>query len=177
MSAELADRHGAALLVPGLALPQVALRSTAGGTIDLATLPGRAVVFIYPWSGRPGVPNPPRWDDIPGAHGSTPQAEGFRDHHKAFQSAGCEVFGLSTQSTEWQKELALRLRLPFELLSDDAFAFADDIGLPRFETGGTSYLSRLTLIIRDGRILQTLYPVTAPAAHAAEVLACLALNK
>ena len=157
-------------LVAGLELPEVALSSTAGGTIDLATLPGNSIVYVYPWTGRPGVPDPMGWDDIPGAHGSTPEAEGFREHYKRFQAAGFEVFGLSTQSTDWQKECALRLRLPFELLSDSAFAFADDLDLPRFETGGTSYLKRLTLIVRDGRIVETIYPVIDPAGHAAEVL-------
>ena len=164
---------GATHLVAGVQVPEVALSSTAGGTIDLATLPGTSIVFIYPWTGRPGVPNPPGWDDIPGAHGSTPQTEGFRDQWKAFQAAGFEVFGLSTQSRDWQKECAQRLRLPFELLSDNAFAFADDLDLPRFVTAGTAYLSRLTLIVRDGRIVETIYPVTDPAGHAAELLARL----
>lgn len=165
------DTGSAAHLIPGLALPEVALSSTGGGTINLALLAGNAIIFVYPWSGRPGVPNPPRWDDIPGAHGSTPEAEGFRDTWKAFQSAGYEVFGLSTQSRDWQREFAQRLRLPFELIADDAFAFADDLELPRFETAGTEYLRRLTLIVRDGRIVDVITPITDPAGHAAAVLA------
>ena len=162
-------------LVAGQALPEVALASTAGGTIDLATLPGKSIVFVFPWSGRPGVPNPPNWDDIPGAHGSTPEAEGFRDHFAQFQAAGFEVFGLSTQSSDWQREFVHRLRLPFELLCDGAFAFADDLALPRFTTGGAVYLKRLTLVVRDGVIVETIYPVASPAEHAAELVTRLVL--
>ena len=48
-----------------------------GEPVNLARRPGRAIVFVYPWTGRAGVANPPDWDDIPGAHGSTPETEGF----------------------------------------------------------------------------------------------------
>lgn len=44
---------GAADHLPDLLLPSVRLPSTAGGTVDLAALPGRTVVFAYPRTGRP----------------------------------------------------------------------------------------------------------------------------
>ena len=66
-------------LKPGVALPRVSLPATTGAEFCLAEVPGRSVLIIYPWTGRPGHPNPPNWDDIPGAHGSTPELEGFRD--------------------------------------------------------------------------------------------------
>jgi peroxiredoxin len=158
-----------AQLTVGQPLPSLAFASTFGGIVDLTHV-ARAVVFIYPWSGRPGVPNPPHWDDIPGAHGSTPQAEGFRDHHTAFAAAGWSVYGLSTQPTAWQRELSDRLTLPYALLSDETFALADALHLPRFTTGGVAYLERLTLILRDGVIAAVLHPIPHPAAHAREVL-------
>ena len=42
--------------------------------------------------------------------------------------------------------------------------------LPTFEAGGVAYLKRLTLLVRDGRITHTFYPVERPASHAREVL-------
>jgi peroxiredoxin len=119
------------------------------------------------------VPNPPRWDEIAGAHGSTPEAEGFRDRHDAFLARGVAIYGLSTQSAAWQQELVQRLGLPFPILSDEHFRFQEALQLPTFETGGVRYLVRLTLIIADGRIGRLHYPVTDPAGHAAEVLAAL----
>jgi peroxiredoxin len=156
-------------------MPDIALPTTAGRSVSFAALAGRSVVYCYPWTGRPGVANPPGWDGIPGAHGSTPQAEGFRDLHAGFQQVGAVVFGLSTQSTAYQAEMAARLGLPFEIVSDEAFALQQALALPVFETGGVRYLKRLTLAIRDGRIERVYYPIAAPAAHAREVCAWLGM--
>ena len=161
-----AKRH----LVPGLRLPAITLNSTDGKVVDLGKRPGRSIVYVYPWTGRPGIPNPPGWDDIPGAHGSTPQAEGFRDKYTGFLTSGWEVYGLSGQSTDWQREFADRLRLPFALLSDLGFSLADALQLPRIDAGGVAYLERMTLLVSDGTIVDTVYPVSSPATHAAELL-------
>jgi peroxiredoxin len=157
-------------LTQGLALPPVSLPATGGQTVRLATLPGRSVVAVYPWTGRAGHPNPPEWDDIPGAHGSTPEFEGFRDLHDRFAHHGVHVFGLSLQSTDYQRELVERLRLPFPVLSDREGKFAGALRLPTFATGGEIYLKRLTLVVERGRIAHVFYPVPDPAGHAGEVL-------
>jgi peroxiredoxin len=163
----------AAHLVSGVALPEVSLPATSGGTVRLANLPGRWVVFVYPWTGRPGLSNPPGLDDIPGAHGSTPEAEGFRDHYETYRSAGFDILGVSGQATADQQEFASRLALPFQLLSDASGALRDAMRLPTFETGGMTYLKRLTIIARDGRIEKAVYPVHPPHTHAVALLAAL----
>ena len=159
----------------GRRMPDIALPTTGGRRVSFARLPGRVIVCCYPWTGRRGTPNPPGWDDIPGAHGSTPQAEGFRDLHAGFEQAEAQVFGLSTQSTDYQRELVHRLGLPFEIVSDANFAFQKALSLPTFATGGVTYLKRLTLAIRDGRIERVYYPIERPAAHAREVCAWLGM--
>lgn len=164
---------GASHLAPGLALPDIALPATTGPDVNLAALAGASVVFVYPWTGRPGRPNPPNWDGIPGAHGSTPEAEGFRDLYPSFRNIGVEIFGLSTQESDYHRELAQRLLLPFAILSDAGFHFADALALPRFETGGVTYLKRLTLIVRDGKIARLFYLAHPPDEHANEVLTWL----
>lgn len=171
------DSGGAKHLVPGLAMPAIALPATDGTQIDLSTKAGLSVLFVYPWTGRAGLPNPPRWDDIPGAHGSTPEAEGFRDRHAEFKALGATIFGLSSQDTAHQSELAARLALPFRILSDRDFRFADALQLPRFKAGGKTYLERLTLVVRDGRLERLFYPVPVPPGHAAEVLAALKASR
>lgn len=164
---------GAAHLAAGTPLPGLSLPSSKGGTVDLSRLPGRTVVFVYPWTGRPGLTNPPAWDDIPGAHGSTPQAEGFRDLSRDFATRGVAVFGLSGQDGAHHRELAERLALPFPLLSDSDLAFARALRLPTFATGGVTYLKRLTLICADGLVTRALYPVHPPDRSAATTLAAL----
>ena len=65
-------------------------------------------LIVYPWTGRPEASNPPNWDDIPGAHGSTPELEGFRDLAGEFAWLNVGLFGLSRQTTDWQREMAAR---------------------------------------------------------------------
>jgi len=160
-------------LTPGTALPRIALPATDGTEIDLAALPGRSVIAVYPWTGRPGQPNPPRWDDIPGAHGSTPELQRFGELASRFGHARTRLFGLSGQDTAYQREAMERLELPFPLLSDAQGRFAGALALPSFATGGQSYLKRLTLVGSEGRIVRVFYSVADPATHADEVLAWL----
>ncbi len=83
------------------------------------------------------------------------------------------MYGLSTQDTDYQRELVMRLGLSFALLSDSDFAFQRALKLPTFETGGVTYLRRLTLIIEDGVLVDRLYPVDPPEASAGATLARL----
>jgi peroxiredoxin len=170
-----ADDGGARHLKRGRRMPDIALPTTSGRQVSFAGLEGRVIVFCYPWTGRPGLPNPPGWDDIPGAHGSTPEAEGFRNLHAGFDQVGAQVFGLSTQPTDYQRELVERLELPFELVSDAGFEVSKALSLPTFATGGVTYLRRLTLGLNDGRIDRVYYPIADPAAHAREVCAWLGM--
>ena len=169
-----ADDGAARHLVAGTPLPRLALSSTSGGTVNLGKRAGAAVVYVYPWTGRPGLPDPPGWDDIAGAHGSTPETVGFRDHHREFRALEVDVFGLGTQSGAHQRELCSRLGVPFAILSDESFAFQRALRLPTFAVGADSYLKRLTLFVRDGRIKHVFYPVHPPETHAREVLDWLA---
>jgi peroxiredoxin len=170
------DGGDAGHLKPGMRLPPVALPATDGTIVDLAALQGRSLVMVYPWTGRPGHPNPPDWDLIPGAHGSTPELEGFRDRHGDFTQANLRLFGLSRQDTAYQRELVTRLGLPFPILSDEAGAFSAALELPAFTTGGAIYLKRLTLLISDGHIERVFFPVIDPAGHAAEVLRAIGIG-
>jgi peroxiredoxin len=172
----LPDGGGVRHLKRGMRMPNLALPTTSGSTVNLARLPGLAVVYCYPWTGRPGLPNPPGWDDIPGAHGSTPEAEGFRDLQAGFRQVGATIYGLSTQPTDYQRELVQRLGLPFDILSDEHFAVQRALSLPTFSTGGVTYLKRLTLALQDGRIERIYYPVPQPEAHAREVCAWLGMR-
>jgi peroxiredoxin len=63
------------------------------------------------------------------------------------------------------------MRLPFPLLSDAGGRLRSALGLPVFETGGVTYLKRLTLASRDGAIARIVYPVHPPHTHAKDLLA------
>jgi peroxiredoxin len=155
----------------GMVVPHITLPSTAGRDVDLGALPpGRTVIYCYPRTGKPGEQMPEGWDDIPGARGCTPQSCSFRDHHRELAELGAEVFGLSTQTTADQRELAERTHLPFELLSDTELRLARALRLPTFAAGGMTLVKRVTLIIRDGVVEHVFYPVFPPDASASEVV-------
>jgi peroxiredoxin/DNA-binding transcriptional MerR regulator len=166
---------GAAAHLVGRSLPALVLSATDGTTADLAALgAGRTVLYLYPLTGRPGVDLPDGWDTIPGARGCTPEACGFRDHHEELRAAGAaRVFGLSSQSSGYQRELVDRLRLPFRMLSDPEFAVRDALELPTFEADGLILYRRLTMIVHEGVIEHVFCPVFPPDQHAGQVLAWL----
>ena len=162
---------GAARHLTGARLVSVPLIATTGEHIDLSALTGRTVVYAYPRTGRPGVASPDGWDMIPGARGCTPQSCAFRDHFAELRALGVDqLFGLSTQDPDYQREAAERLHLPFGLLSDEQLTFTRSIGLPTFETSGMTLLKRLTLVINDGLITRVFYPVFPPDRSANEVI-------
>ncbi len=161
---------GAADHLTGKRIPSVPLPSTEGGRVDLSDLPGKTVVYCYPMTGRPDRDLPAGWDDILGARGCTPQSCSFRDHHEELRALGARVFGLSTQDTGYQREAVGRLRLTFELLSDEHLAFVTSLGLPAFEVDGAVLTKRLTMILKDGRIEKVFYPVFPPDESAERVI-------
>jgi hypothetical protein len=125
-------------------------------------------------TGRPGVPLPDGWDAIPGARGCTPQSCGFRDHYANLTRFGVRVFGLSTQTTDYQREAVERLHLPFDVLSDERLLFTSALRLPTFVVEGHVMVKRLTLILAFGVIEKVFYPVFPPANNATEVVDWLA---
>lgn len=158
----------------GKKLPSVLLPATDGTTVDLSTLSGVSVVYAYPRTSPPNEPPIEGWDQIPGARGCTPQSKGFAAHHDALLAAGAKrVFGLSTQDTDYQKELVARLALPFQVLSDSALTFAKALGMPTFEAGGMTLLTRTTLIVEDGIVKKIFFPVENPGENASDVEAYL----
>jgi len=169
---------GAADHLTGMTLPDLALRATSGGPVNLSKLAGRTVLYIYPRTGVPGVDLPPGWNDIPGARGCTPQSCAFRDHHAELKTLGvAQLFGLSTQDTAYQQEAATRLHLPFAILSDEKLAFTNALRLPTFTVAGMTLLKRMALVIDDGAITKVFYPVFPPDKNAEEVVAWIQASR
>ena len=165
---------GAARHLAGAKLPALALPATDGSQVSLFALPGRTVVYIYPRTGVPGQPLPDGWDAIPGARGCTPQSCSFRDHFDELKRLGvARVFGLSTQDTDYQREAAERLHLPFPILSDSHLKLTNALRLPTFSVTGMTLLKRMALVIDDGVIVKAFYPVFPPDKNAEEVIAWL----
>ena len=154
----------------GRRLPDIELQSTDGRMINPSRLAGTSVFFCYPYTGRPDYLNPPDWDNIPGAHGSTPQAQAFSMCYGEFERLEVKVFGLSFQGTSWQKDFVTRTTLHVPLLSDHEKLFSSALALPTFKTGAQDYLRRITLVSKNEFITHVRYPIDAPKNDAAETL-------
>ena len=83
------------------------------------------------------------------------------------------MFGLSTQSSEYQRAVAERLHLPFELLSDHQLQLTDALKLPAFTVADRRLLKRTTLIAEADLVVKVFYPVFPPDKHAEVVVAWL----
>jgi peroxiredoxin len=169
------EDDGAADHLPGRELPDLSLPSTGGADVNLreAAGAGRLVLYIYPWTGKPGEPLPEGWNDIPGARGCTPESCAFRDSSAEFERLGARVHGLSVQSLEDQHEFAERVQLPYAILSDPELELGAALSLPTFRVADVTFYKRLTLIASEGRIEKVFYPVFPPDRHAADVVAWL----
>jgi len=144
---------GAADHLRGMRIPSIRLLSTGSEWIDVSKLTAQFVVlFCYTKTGLPDREPPKGWNEIPGARGCTPECIGFRHSYSKLHELDCAVFGLSTQATEYQKEVADRLDLPFPVLSDSDLIFTDALRLPTFVAEKEVLLKRLTMVIRQGTI-------------------------
>jgi peroxiredoxin len=155
----------------GTAFPTITLPSTT--IADDVMQHDRTVIFFYPYTGRPGHPDPEGWDDIPGAHGSTPQAIAFSTLYPEFEKLGVKVCGVSFQTTDWQQEFVERKQLRIPLLSDVDRKLASALSLQTFKAGATDFLVRRTIVVRYGRITDDVSSIPAPEKNAADILQLL----
>jgi peroxiredoxin len=153
----------------GLSLPELVLESSRG-RVNVREFD---VVYVYPKTGRPGEPEIPGWDDIPGARGCTPQSCAFRDVAREFDELGVRLAGLSAQTLDDQLEFAERNHIPYPVVADPERRLGAALRLPTFQAGGLTLYKRLTLVAEGGEIVKVFYPVFPPDANAAEVLAWL----
>ena len=93
-----------------------------------------------------------------------------------FRSNVNNIFGLSTQTTEYQKEMTERLHLPFPVLSDKKLEFAKQLNLPIFEVENMKLIKRITLILKDNEIIKYFYPIFPPDKNVELVIQFLTIH-
>jgi peroxiredoxin len=166
------EDDGAADHLTGVEVPGVVLESSQG-PVDVSSY---TVVYVYPRTGKPGVPSLPGWDEFPGARGCTPQSCSFRDHATELAELGATVAGLSAQTLDDQLEFAGRNHMPYPVIADPELRLRDALRLPTFEIAGHTLYKRLAWIARGGRIVKVFYPVFPPDRNAGDVVDWLRRN-
>ena len=158
-------------------IKQVKLKSTDDKLVELSEIKGLTIIYIYPMTGQPDKPLPDNWDNIPGARGCTPQSCSFRDNFSQLKKLNVDnIFGLSTQNNQYQKEMVKRLSLPYQVLSDEKLEFAKQLNLPVFEVENMKLIKRITLILSNNKIIKYFYPVFPPDKNVNDVIKFL-VNK
>ena len=160
------EDDGAADHLAGMSVPSLVLDSSQG-PVDVSAF---TVLYVYPRTGKPGMPSLPGWDAFPGARGCTPQSCAFRDHAAELDELGATVAGLSAQPLDDQVEFAERNHMPYPVIADPELRLRDALGLPTFEIAGHTLYKRLALIARERQIAHVFYPVFPPDRNARDVV-------
>ncbi|NMG30408.1 peroxiredoxin [Aromatoleum evansii] len=135
------------------------LPATGGASITLSALRGRKLVlYFYPKDNTPGCTN---------------ETADFRDHHTAFQAAGCEVFGISRDSLKSHENFKAKLGLPFELISDPEEVACNAFGVIKMKNmygKQVRGIERSTFVIDADGVVRREWRGVKVAGHAQEVL-------
>ena len=103
----------------GKPVPDFSLPSTGGTAFRLSQhLGSKLVLYFYPKDNTPGC---------------TTEGGDFRDRHKEFARAGCEVFGVSRDSVASHGKFKDKMKFPFELLSDEDEAVCKQFGVMKMK--------------------------------------------
>ena len=143
----------------GKAVPDFSLASTGGSPFRLSDQRGQALVlYFYPKDNTPGC---------------TVEGEDFRERHKAFRRAGCEVFGLSRDSLASHQKFKAKMKFPFELLADPDEAACKQFGVMKLKNmygKKVRGIERSTFVVDAKGVLVREWRGVKVPGHAEEVL-------
>ena len=157
--------------------PNISLPNQDGNLLNLHRIDTfRMVLYFYPMTGRPDRPLPDNWNNIPGAKGCTIQACSFRDNYDEIISLNAVPIGISSQSVDDNKEMTTRLKVPYDVLSDEKLELSNELNIPTFLVDSKIFLRRITLIVEKKIIKKVFYPINDINKHIEEVLKWLKEN-
>jgi peroxiredoxin len=157
--------------------PNISLPNQDGNLLNLHRPDTfRMVLYFYPMTGRPDRPLPDNWNNIPGAKGCTIQTCSFRDNYDEIISLNAVPIGISSQSVDDNKEMTIRLKVPYDVLSDEKLELSNELNTPTFLLDSKFFLKRITLIIEKKIIKKVFYPINDINKHIEEVLKWLKEN-
>jgi len=157
--------------------PNVSLPNQDGHLLNLYRLDTfRMVLYFYPMTGRPDRPLPNNWNKIPGAKGCTIQTCLFRDNYDDIIGLNAVPIGISAQDVDDNKEMTTRLKVPYDILSDEKLELSTELNIPTFSVDSKIYLKRITLIVEKNIIKKVFYPINRVDKHIEEILKWLQEN-
>tara|TARA_Y100000996_G_C22456423_1_gene616144 strand:+ start:413 stop:958 length:546 start_codon:yes stop_codon:yes gene_type:complete len=136
----------------------------------------RMIIYCFPMTGRPDRSLPDNWNNIKDAKGCTFQICSLRDNYDKIISLNSIPICISTQTVGDNKEMSSRLRIPYDVLSDQNLELKNLLNLPYFLTDNKIYFKQLTFIIEKNIIKKIFYPIYNIDYHIKELLEWLQEN-
>jgi peroxiredoxin Q/BCP len=145
--------------MPGKPVEDFSLPCTGSGTFRLSSARGsKLALYFYPKDNTPGC---------------TTEGMQFRDLHKEFRKAGCEVFGVSRDSLRSHENFKAKMHFPFELLSDADEQLCSQFGVMKLKNmygKKVRGIERSTFVIDAKGVLAREWRGVKVPGHAQEVL-------
>ena len=160
----------------GMVIPNTILPSTEG-KIDLSKSNTQyLILYFFPMMVISEKNLPLGWNNIPGARGCTPQNITINEHIKDLQKYDVRICGISTQSIVELTKLSSLRKLSQSLISDSSLKCQENLQIPTFHTENMTMYKRLTLIVKDSKIVKVFYPIFPPDKHIFEIVEWLENN-
>ncbi len=161
----------------GLTIPSIILSSTNGDSIDISKIDTNfEILYFFPMMAISEKSIPTGWNDIPGARGCTPQNITIGEHYSDLLKYDATPIGVSTQPIDELSKLSLIREFPQVILSDNGFKLQEKLNIPTFQIKNKTMYKRLTLILKESKIIKVFYPVFPPDKHIFEILEWLKNN-
>ena len=171
------DNDGACDHLLGRQIPDIILPSTKDNFLDLSNISRQyGILYFFPMMTIPGKDLPLNWNDIPGARGCTPQNISFSENNTTLEEFDAISIGISSQPIYDLEQLASKRKLLQILVSDSKLQFQKRLNIPTFNVEEKKMYKRLTLIVKDSKIIKVFYPIFPPDKHIFEILKWLVLN-
>jgi len=155
----------------GRQIPNIILPSTVDSFFDFSSINKQyGILYFFPMMGMPQKDMPQGWNDIPGTRGCTPQNLSINKHLTDFSKYDAIPIGISTQSIADLEQLSSLRNLAQILVSDNELEFQKQLDIPAFTIDGNTMYRRLTLVVKNYKIIKVFYPIFPPDKHIFEIL-------
>ena len=152
-------------------IPKIVLPSTIEDILDITKInTNYLILYFFPRMIVPEEDIPSGWNDIPGARGCTPQNITITKYSRELEKYDATSVGISTQRIEELIEVSTLRNFSHILVSDNKLEFREKLCMPVFSFNNKTMYKRLTLIVKDSKIIKVFYPIFPPDKHIFEIL-------